>query len=178
MNRVVKASLALPVLLGGLFLGGVSAFGASPSGGAIQVWGTPANGGGGPIVLTGAVGDSGTSANANSSGAPSKDGTYKLLKLKKGTILLNTTQLNKENNANTPPTTFNSTSCSGTFVVTAPVPVMSGTKAYSGITGTVTVSVTFAIVLPLTKGKCNINTNANPIAMYGSVSGSGTVSFS
>jgi hypothetical protein len=32
--------------------------------------------------------------------------------------------------------------------------------------------------LPLTKGKCNLNTNANPIAMYGSVSGSGTVSFS
>lgn len=178
MLRVIKAAVALPVLLGGLFLGGMSALGASPSGGAIQVWGTPTNGGGGPVVLTGAIGDSGTSANANSSGTPSKNGTFKLLKLKKGTILLNTTQLNKENNANTPPTTFNSTTCSGTFVVTAPVPVVGGSKAYAGITGTVTVSVTFAIVLPLTKGKCNMNTNANPIAMYGSVSGSGTVSFS
>src|ERR1017187_2805159 len=137
MLRVIKAAVALPVLLGGLFLGGVSALGASPSGGAIQVWGTPANGGGGPVVLTGAVGDSGKSANANSSGTPSKNGTYKLLTLKKGTILLNTTQLNKDNNANTPPTTFNSTTCSGTFVVTDPVQIVSGTKAYSGISGTV-----------------------------------------
>ena len=87
MLRVIKAAVALPVLLGGLLLGGVAALGASPSGGAIQVWGTPANGGGGPVLVTGAVGDSGKSTNANSSGAPTKKGTYKLLNLKKGTIL-------------------------------------------------------------------------------------------
>jgi hypothetical protein len=127
-------------------------------------------------VLTGAIADSGTSATVNSSGKPTKNGKYKLLVLKKGTILLNTTQLNAAvNNAN--PTTFNSTTCSGSFAGTAPVPTVSGTKAYAGISGSVNITVTFAIVLPLTKGKCNTNTNANPIAQYGSVSGSGTVSF-
>jgi hypothetical protein len=178
MNRIIKALLALPVLLAGLFLGGAAAFGQSPSGGALQVWGTPANNGGGAVVITGAIADSGKSANANASGVASKKGNYKLLYLKKGTILLNGTQLNKDlNNSSTPPTTFNSTTCSGTFVVTDPVPVVSGTKAYAGITGTVNITVTFAIVLPLTKGKCNTSTNANPIAQYGSISGSGTVSF-
>ena len=177
MNRVVKAAVGLAVILGSVLFGS-AAFAQTPTGGTIQVWGTPANGGGGPVVLTGAVGDSGKSASANSSGVPSKNGNYKLLTLKQGTILLNTTQLNKDNNANTPPTTFNSTTCSGTFVVTDPVPIVSGTKAYSGISGTVNVSVTFAIVLPLQNGKCNMNTNANPIAQFGSIAGTGSVSFS
>ena len=158
-------------------MGGVSALGASPSGGAIQVWGTPAMNGGGAVVVTGAVGDFGKSANANSSGAPSKKGTYKLLSLKKGTILLNTTQLGKDvNNNNLPPTSSNSTNCSATFVITDPVPVVSGTKAYAGISGTVNVTITFALVGPMKNGTCNMN--ANPIAQYGSISGSGTVSFS
>jgi hypothetical protein len=177
MLQAIKAAVALPVLLGGLFLGGVSALGASPSGGAVQVWGTPANGGGGPVVLTGAIGDFGKSANANSSGTPSKNGTYKLLNLKKGTILLNTTQLGKDvNNNNTPPTSSNSTTCSATFVITDPVPIAGGSKAYAGISGTLNITISFAIVGPMKNGKCNMN--ANPIAMYGSISGSGTVSFS
>jgi hypothetical protein len=178
VKRGIKAGLVLSALLTGLLSGGAPAFGQTPSGGTIQLWGTPNNSGGGPVVLTGAIGDSGKSANANSSGVPGKKGTYELLTLKKGKILLNTTQLDKNANGNNvQPTTFSSTTCSGTFVVTDPVPVVSGTKAYSGIGGTVNVTVTFAIVLPLTNGKCNTNTNANPIAMYGSISGSGTVSF-
>src|ERR1039457_2726694 len=96
MLRVVKAALALPVLLGGLFLGGASALGASPSGGAVQVWVTPSNNGngGGKVLITGVVGDYGTSQKSNSSGQPSKNGTYRKLLLKKGTILVNSTQFN------------------------------------------------------------------------------------
>jgi hypothetical protein len=180
---VVKATLGIAILGSVMIFGASAAFGSTapstPAGGAIQLWGTPAQNGGGAVVVTGAIADSGKSANASSSGTPSKKGTYKLLTLKKGTILLNTTQLGKDlNNNNTPPTTFNSTTCSGTFAVTDPVPVVSGTKAYAGITGTANITVTFAFVLPLTKGKCNTNTNANPIAQYGSVAGTGTVSFS
>jgi len=63
-------------------------------------------------------------------------------------------------------------------VVADPVPIVSGTKAYAGITGTANITVSFAIVLPLTNGRCGMNTNANPIAQYGSVAGTGTVSFS
>jgi hypothetical protein len=172
----MKAGLAAPVLLGGLFVGGAAAIGASPSGGTIQVWGTPANNGGGAVLVTGAVGDSGHSGNTNSSGTPSKKGTYTLLTLKKGTILLNTTQLlQATNNNSTPPTSMNSTTCSATFVVTDPVPVVSGTKAYAGVSGTINVTVSFAFIVPMKNGKCNFN--ANPIGQYGSILGSGSVSF-
>ena len=176
--RAAKTALGIAVL-GSLLFSGTSAFGTTdPTGGAIQVWGNPANNGGGTVVITGAIADSGKSANANSSGKPAKNGTYKLLTLKTGTILLNTTQLGKDlNNPNTPPTAFNSTTCSGSFAVTDPVPIVSGAKAYSGISGTVTITVAFAFVLPLAKGKCNPNTNANPIASYGTISGTGSVSF-
>ena len=91
--RFAKTALGIAVL-GSLLFSGASAFGATaPAGGTIQVWGTPANNGGGGVVITGAIADSGKSANANSSGKPTKKGTYKLLTLKKGSILLNTTQL-------------------------------------------------------------------------------------
>ena len=179
MNRVAKAAVGLAVILGSVLFGNAVAFGQTPTGGTIQVWGTAGNNGGGSVVFTGAVGDSGKTVPANSSGKPTKNGTYKLLTLKKGTILINTTQLGKDlNNNNAPPTTSNSTTCSGSFVVTDPVPIVSGTKAYAGISGSANITVTFAFVLPLQNGKCNINTNANPIAQYGSVAGTGSVSFS
>ncbi len=174
--RIAKTALGVAVL-GSLLFSGASAFGATdPAGGAIQVWGTPANNGGGAVVITGAIADGGKSMRVNASGKPDKKGNYKLLELKKGNILLNGTQITAAlNNAN--PTAFNTTTCSGAFTGTAALPIVSGTKAYAGISGTVNVTVTFAIVLPLTKGTCNENTNANPIAQYGSISGTGTVSF-
>jgi hypothetical protein len=71
------------------------------------------------------------------------------------------------------------TTCSGYFPVTAPVPVVKGTKAYKGISGSVSVTLTFAVVIPLQKGKCNLsNSGPNPSAQYGSIAGTGTVSFS
>lgn len=176
--RTVQASLGIAVL-GSLLFVSTPAFAITdPAGGAIEVWGTPSlsSGGGGTIVLTGAIADSGKSVNVNSASKPDKKGGYKLLELKKGDILLNGTQISGALNS-AAPTDFNSTTCSGSFTATAPVPIVSGTKAYAGITGTTNITVTFAIVLPLTKGKCNPNTNANPIAGYGSIAGTGTVSF-
>jgi len=179
MHRVVTAALCLGIVTGAaMYWSGVAAS-STPAGGAIQVWGTPASNGGGTTLITGAVADSGTSAHANSSGDPSKKGTYTLLVLKKGTILVNTTQLNKdENNASPTASTFNMTTCSGYIPVTAPVPVVKGTKAYKGISGSVAVTLTFAFVIPLEKGKCNLSNNGpNPSAQYGSIAGTGTVSF-
>jgi hypothetical protein len=177
MKRIVKVGIAAVTLPVGLFAGGAAAFGQSTPGGAVQVWGTTGNGGGGTVLLTGAVGDSGKASSVNASGTADKKGAYKLLTLKKGTILLNGTQLNAAtNDPNTPPTSMNSTNCSATFVATEPVPVVSGTKAYAGISGSVNITVSFAFIEPMKNGKCNFN--ANPIAQYGSIAGSGTVSFS
>jgi hypothetical protein len=178
MVRIVKATLALPVLLAGLFLGGAAAFAQSPSGGAIQVWVTPTNtGSGGKVLITGVVGDYGTSQKANSSGQPSKNGNYQKLLLKKGTILVNSTQFNAGLNNTNPP--LNNTNCSTTFTFSAPVPIVSGTGAYVGITGSISLNAQFGAILPKTKsGSCNASNNSNPVAQYTSVIGSGTVSFS
>jgi hypothetical protein len=181
--RVVKITAAFVVLLAGLLLGGRAAFGESSgdsesSGSAFQVWGTPGNNGGGTVLFTGALGDSGTAASANANGQPDPNGNYELLSLQKGTILTNNTELNEDsNNPNRPPTTFNNKTCSATFVTTDPSPIVSGTGAYSGIRGSATITLSFALVFPLTNATCSMNSNASPLAQYGSITGSGTVSF-
>lgn len=181
MARFIKAVAGLLVLAGGLSLGGASAYGATPVSGAAQLWGSLGGSGSSfRAVFTGAIGDSGLSISATAQGKPSKKQNtgYRLFVLRKGTIFFNTKQVDAaQNNNNTPPTTENSTTCSFTFVTTEPVTIISGTKAYAGITGSFSVTISFAAVLPLQNGKCNPNTNASPTASIGSVTANGTVSY-
>ena len=175
--RIAKIALGLAVL--GSLLFGASAFGATaPAGGLIKVWVTLSGTGSGPVVITGAIGDYGKTINVNSAGKIEKKGNYSDLVLKKGTILLNTTQANAAfNNVN--PADFNAATCSASLMATTSVPIVSGTKAYVGITGSLTVTETFAFVGPFTKsGKCNVASSSNPSAIWATVTGSGTVSFS
>jgi hypothetical protein len=174
MNRIVKMAAATAVLLGGLVFAGTAAFGgSSPADGPVQLFGTPSSNGSAQVVLTGAVGDFGTATSVNSAGKPDPKGGYKLLTLSKGTILVNS----KGEVHNGPPTTFNSRTCSATFVNTATNPVVSGTGLYAGIDGTLTITVSFGLVLPSTNGKCDTSNSAVPLAQSGSVMGSGTVDF-
>ena len=159
-------------------LGAATASGAAPVSGPAQLWGNLNSGNGFKAIFTGAIGDSGLSIPATSQGKPSKKNNtgYRLFVLKKGTIFFNTKQIDAaQNNNNTPPTTENSTTCSFTFVTTDPVTIVSGTKAYVGITGSFNVTISFAAVLPMKNGKCNMN--ANPTATIGSVAANGTVSY-
>ena len=124
-----------------------------------EPWGNLGSGGSGfKAVFTGAIGDSGLSVSATAQGKPSKKENtgYRLFILKRGTIFFNTKQLDAaQNDNNTPPTTENNTTCSFTFVTTDPVTIISGTKAYAGISGSLNVTISFAAVLPLKNGKCN-----------------------
>ena len=174
MNRIIKMAGASAVLLGSLVFAGTAAFGgSSPADGPVQLFGTPNSDGTAQVVLTGAVGDFGTAASANSAGKPDPKGGYKLLTLSKGTILVNT----KAEVNNGPPTTFNSKTCSATFVHTATDPVVSGTGLYVGIDGALNLTLSFALVFPSNDGKCDTSNSAVPLAQYGSVMGSGTVDF-
>ena len=180
MLRVAKTALGA-IVLGSVLLSGASTLAAAtPAGGTLKVFITPSTSGkgGGTALLTGAVGDYGKSNKANSAGKPDKNGKYNQLVLKKGTILVDRRQLVAAQNS-AQPTDFNSATCSASLAVTAPVPIVSGTKAYAGITGSVTVTETVAFIGPLTKsGQCDTSANANPVAEWGTVLGSGTVSFS
>jgi hypothetical protein len=181
--RIAKTALGIAIL-GGLLFSGASAFGATaPTGGTIKVFDVPSGTGtGGTIVITGAIGDYGKSVSSNAAGKPSKKGNYELLSLKKGTILVNSTQFNEATNSASP-TDFSAASCSGTVVASAPAAVVSGTKAYAGITGSVSLTATFAFVGPFyssgsKKGECNTSNNApTPPGFFGLITGTGTVSF-
>ncbi len=79
---------------------------------------------------------------------------------------------------NEQPADYSATTCSASIAFSAVDPVVSGTKAYVWITGSVTLNATFAFVLPTTKsGSCNTGNNVNPIAEWVAITGIGTVSF-
>jgi hypothetical protein len=152
-----------------------SASGAgTPKGGPIRIYVVPGNGqGNGTIVIVGAIGDYGKTTKE-------KNGIGKAL-LSKGTFEVNLQAISKKIN-NAKPTIENQTTCSGAFGATAPATLSNGTGAYKGISGTVMLTETFAGYGPFYKtgahkGQCNMNSNANPIAQWGSVTGVGTVKF-
>ena len=114
--------------------------------------------------------------------SPTARGSYEQLVLKKGTILVNSTQFNAATNSASP-TDFSAATCSGTVSASAPVPVVSGTKAYAGITGSVALTAFFGFVGPFyssgsKKGQCNTSNNApTPPGFFAIITGTGTVSF-
>ena len=179
MVRVIKGVLGAAVLSAGLLTGGAAAAGASPAGGAIELWVTPAQNstGAGKVIVTGAIGDYGPAQKVNSAGKPSAKGASRKLVLKKGTIIINVSQFTAAQNNLNP--TIDNTNCSATGTIAAPVQIVSGTGAYVGITGTVNLTADVAFILPKTKsGSCDTSGNGTPLAIYQTVSGPGTVSFS
>jgi hypothetical protein len=165
--------------------GGASAFGSPAAsklaGGPVYVHLTPSASGGGPIVITGAIGDYGTSHNVDKNGKPKAKSNYAMILLKKGTFEVNTTILNAKQAKAQP--NFNTATCSFTLSVSGPVTLFNGTGLYQGISGTANITVTFGFVGPVYtsgahKGKCNTSNNAQPLAQYGSINGPGTVKFS
>jgi hypothetical protein len=180
MKNIVGGSIGV-ALTGVMLLGGSAGVAsAAPAAGPIKIFVTPQlSGTGGTIVLTGAVGDGGKTLSVTSSGKTSATGNYERLLLKQGTMLVNATQFNAAvNSSSAAPTDYNAATCSATIVTSGPATVVSGTKAYAGATGTITLTATFAFVLPRTKsGTCNMANSAKPVAQWASITGTGNISF-
>ncbi len=141
-------------------------------GGAIEVFVTPSytGTGRGTILIVGAIADHGSTTNAKATGI----GTATMTK---GTLKLDLSKLNAAAN-NAPPSMMNNTTCSFVVHASAPVTIVSGTGAYVGAHGTVLIHEVFSLILPrLADGKCNESNSVVPVAQYGSVEGSGTISF-
>jgi hypothetical protein len=182
---VVISSLAS---LAGTLIGGAAAFGStttpSPtSGGTVNFYATPGNGDGlSAVVLTGAIGDYGRGGgNTDKNGKADKNGNYGTLLLKQGTITADVSKLNALGNSAQP--VMHAATCSAELSVSAPITLVRGTGRYKGITGTLTLTETYAVVFSRfasgkNKGQCNDGNNANPVSSWGSVTGSGTVSLS
>lgn len=153
--------------------------------GTIQVWVTPnlsnPNSHVSKIILTGVIGDYGMSTTTNKAGTPNPNGNYVKVVLQHGGFVVNMTTLNKLTD-NAPPLMSNATNCSVVFGGSGPVTLSGGTGAYAGITGTIQITQKFAGIGPRytsgpKKGQCNMTSNAQPTAFYGSITGIGKVSF-
>lgn len=183
--RVAATAISVAVL-GSVLLGGSPALAAtvpsSPAGGSVRLFATPTNDGGVTIVITGAIGDYGSGRNINKNGTANPNGNYVKVTLHKGTFEINSTTLNAKTNSLGSQTPIDKATCSMEASASAPVTLLDGTGLYKGITGTLNVTITEAFILPVytsgkNKGQCNESQNAQPVADYGSIVGSGTVSF-
>jgi hypothetical protein len=173
--RVVK--LATVVGVTACVLGaGSAALGASPTqqGGKIRVFVTSATSNREPIVVTGAIGDYGTSVMQNANGKVNPNGGFVKVTLQHGGFIVNATALNKKLNSGKP--TVNQSNCSIVFSGSGSTTIGDGTGAYAGITGTLKITYTFAGIAPKTAKGCNFNSNKVGGA-YTSITGSGSVSF-
>ena len=136
----------------------------------------------GTAVVTGIIGDYGTIEGAGTDGKPSKlsPSPDALIKLKKGTILLDGTNLNK---ATIQSPFIQSQTCS--FSVSGssvPWDIVSGTGAYKAIKGTLTVTLNLGGITPrfktgASKGKCDFSNKLPPVASYFTILAAGTVSY-
>jgi hypothetical protein len=185
--RARSAMMGVAVMLGGLLIGGASAGAAGgssmPAGGAVRVILQPsANGGKEKILITGAIGDYGTSLDIDKDGKPDPSGHYSKVTLTRGTFEVNSTALGAALNKASPVVNDQAT-CSAEISATGPVTVFDGTGLYKGISGTVNATETFGFIgsrytSGTKKGQCNESNNAPTVAELGTVVGTGTVAFS
>lgn len=184
MKRGLCAVAIAAAVFGGL-LGGAAAAASAATSGTTKVFVTPNDTTSpkhpGKIMLTGAIGDYGTVTNATSAGKPTgkknSKTPYRLLKLQKGTILVNiATFQSKLTGAFSTMSGFNTTTCSQAIAATGSISVVSGTGAYTGITGSFVMTAHIAGITKRTKsGGCTTKTTTPSAATYESIIGSGTV---
>ncbi|HWE80117.1 MAG TPA: hypothetical protein VG265_00575 [Gaiellaceae bacterium] len=174
--------MAVLALAGLAMVAGVGAAGAAtPAGGAIRVFATVGDGINGKIVIAGAIGDYGKTFTMDKNGKGDSNGNFVKITLKKGTFVIDSTELNKKTNA-ARPSIISNTTCSFAFSGTGPVTLSQGTGAYAGISGTVSITLDFGGVGPVyksgpKKGRCNMSNTAPLVAQSGYILGKGDVRF-
>ncbi len=180
--RVSRAALLAGIITLTTAAAAVAATG-TPAGGSIRVLSTsPGTGGGGKVLITGAIGDHGTSRTVNKSGKPDSNGSYVKLALTKGTFELNKSRLDKNINRVFTSARVNPATCSLGISASGVLPVADGTGLYKGISGSIRITISIGLTLPRytsgpRAGMCNEGNAAAPTASLQVVTGSGTVAF-
>ena len=172
-------------LAGVLAAGGVARAASSsstPAGGTISVLLQPSGSGGGKILITGAIGDYGTTFDVDQNGKSDPNGAFGATKLTKGTFVVNLTALEAKANGVRP--SFNTATCSAAVSVTAKVPIVSGsgTGLYKGLSGTINFTESYGFIAGRytsgsKNGQCNLSSSGRAIYSLGVAAGVGSVSF-
>jgi hypothetical protein len=173
--RIFKLAAVGGVLVGLLSIGSTALAASTPAGGPIVGFVSNPGGASSPILITGAIGDHGTSTSIDKNGKKDPNGDYVKVVLKKGGFEVNAVKFNKVLNNLKPQ--VNRATCSAWAVGTGPVTLFNGTGLYKGIRGQLTATATFAFIGPIVKGKCDMSNSAKPVAQYSSIEVTGGVKF-
>jgi hypothetical protein len=143
---------------------------APRAGGVVHIYeGSTSTGNTGHDVFTGAIGDWGTDTQGTG-----KNSNIDKMVLRKGTFEVNLAKLQGKIH----PVAQDAADCSLVLGGSAAITVSHGTGAYKGIKGSITVTLSDAVVFKLTKaGKCSPSPTAPELSSVSSVTGSGKVSF-
>lgn len=151
---------------------------ATPAGGTFRVFNVGNGvGGAGKVLLTGAIGDHGTSQSVTKSGKVNGNGAYVKLTLSEGTLTLDKTALDNAINRAFGKAALNSSTCSLSVVVSSKLPFVSGTGLYATASGSANLTIAIGAIFPRKNGKCDTANNAVPTASQQIVYGTGSVSF-
>lgn len=177
--------LGAVVLASALGLSAAAGAGASgapaPTNGTVHVWAVPGRGAVDQILLTGVIADHGTATTIDKDGKVDPNGHYVMVKLQAGGFEVNASEFDEVFEKLQP--TVNAATCSAWATGTGPVSLFNGTGSYTGITGTIRITSSYAIIFPryatgAKKGQCNERQNAQPVAQFeGDITGSGAVGF-
>ncbi len=171
--RVGKFATVIGVAACALGAGATTVAAATPQGGKVRIFVTNTSATKGKILITGAIGDSGTTVSQDANGKVDPNGDFEKVTLKQGGFLVNGTALNKKISSAKP--TVNKSNCSFALSGSGPVTIGSGTGAYAGISGKATITFTFAAIAPKNASGCLFK--QNPATSYQSITGTGSVSF-
>jgi hypothetical protein len=168
-------SILLALLLGFFWIGTQESAGASPTGHSITLWdGAGQNGRTTTVLVTGAIVDYGTAFQANSAGHVDSKGRYTELVLTKGSILLRGSGLGPIVQPHSE--RRHSSTCWVSTTSDTSVSIVSGTAAYSGISGSLIVTTNSVLIFPLTnRGQCQTGAGTSPLADWSKVTASGSV---
>jgi hypothetical protein len=179
VRRAIVAAIGAGVLLGASLSASVAAASGAAKSGKIELWVLPSPTGAtstthpGKVIFTGAIGDYGEALKVNAAGKPTTKATYRLLKLKKGTILVDIAKFSAAERKLAP--SIDLATCSFFGSVSGAISIVSGTGTYHGITGSVTLTALYGGIGPFKNGKCTTKTTTPALATYSSITGSGTV---
>jgi hypothetical protein len=151
---------------------------STPAGGPVDVFIAATHATSASIIITGAIGDSGSTTSVDKNGKVDPAGDYATVTLSKGGFVVNKTAL--ENAVLKVNPKINNSTCSAGLSVRAPVQLAGGTGLYKGISGTLQVTEFVGFISPRyssgkNKGQCNLG--VAPTSQLDVTIATGNVSF-
>jgi hypothetical protein len=130
------------------------------------------------VLVTGAIADYGTEVAEDANGKIDPDGNFEKVTLKQGGFTVNGTALPNAIQKQFSKEPINGKNCSLAFTGTGPSTIGSGTGAYAGISGKVSITLTVAgITTKNKKGVCNPPGPGPLYGAYQSATAAGSISF-